>query len=423
MLASVAQAQEVTKSDYEGLIDELICQFTDLALREQAEQPHYQAFKTATFGGNCNHETIRQFLRGRNPIPKRTLEIINILDKEYRLGYDVNSSNQELYSMVMDVFDEQLIEDFAADHTESFPDFKSTLDDRAREVFQLNATIDTTFNNDTTPNLSNPTPPASEPKSNANNVGNLWGNQFLFIGLLLMLLALAAYFIYGYLTSRRAKEGEQQATSRSAGNPYQQELQTLKTQLDGHEQILERLQNQIKGLHEELYKLSEYAARNTNHFEYTPKATTQEVVDLDEDVIEEPPTTHEADTTPRSTTSTTADTEEEPETLVDVQVFFMPSPAKGGVFKTEYQSTSFIATESVYRFELLSPSEAKFTFYNDRATVSRALNNYDTYLKPVCKSLNDLNPNAAQIITQVPGTAYLHGDTWKVKERALVYYE
>ena len=104
-------------------------------------------------------------------------------------------------------------------------------------------------------------------------------------------------------------------------------------------------------------------------------------------------------------------------------LFFMPVPNKDGSFAAENWTAKFEDTESVYRFEMINNYEAKFQFYNEKKTVKRAISGYDIYVKPVCKALNAFNTNATEIKTQVQGVVYRDGDTWKLKEKALVYYQ
>ena len=434
--STLAFSQPVSKAVFEDLVDEIICDFTDLSLKEQNRQPHYKDFKKTT-EGKCDFYSIRPFLRERKL--SGTEETITLLHEEYKAGYNARYSKHQLYSLLQNLFDEQKIVDFSANHASSYSGFKSDLDELIRAVLRMDEEEKIDSSNITI--LAPPVQEAIEPVEEKPEIieqprslsANRLAQQLLFWGLLLLLLAIIAYFVYGYWKQSQDKvdvdddiDDDTTITSRSVNNNIvapipqpqtQSQIDRLRSIINGQQDELESLRSQIKGVHLQLNTLQEQMAAAP-----IPPIFQDEEEDYEDEIepIKSRGLENEA--------VVVEDNPEEvlesiPETLVTPEVFFMPIPTGNGIFNQDYLSPSFVQSESVYRFELLNPSEAKFTFYNDEATVRRALNSFQQYVLPACKALNDLNLKATKIITQVPGTVYKDGSEWKLKEKALIYYE
>ena len=104
--------------------------------------------------------------------------------------------------------------------------------------------------------------------------------------------------------------------------------------------------------------------------------------------------------------------------------FYMPISNRNGSFDNSYKSSRFDWTESVYKFEVINEegTKALISVVDDPRMVKRALNGYDTYIRPVCKGANAFNINATSIKTERKGRVSLNDDTWELESRAVIRY-
>ena len=259
-------AQPIPEGDYHDLVDEMICNFTELSLKEQKDAPHYVDFqKEIVDKGKCDYFGIRPFLRDRTPIPATTLEIVNTLHFEYKEGYNPNTTNRNLYMMLMDVFDEPKVKEFSASHPSSFPGFKTDMEGYLREYLGLNYEVDTVIEAGSEEELEaerEPTPKISTLKTNPPKP-SLFANNLLFWGLLLVLLAIVAYFVYGYFKNNSNNSNTADGIIASNGvknkNQYEEQISELKETVSQHKSKLANLLEEIEFLHGELNKLSAVA--------------------------------------------------------------------------------------------------------------------------------------------------------------------
>jgi hypothetical protein len=116
------------------------------------------------------------------------------------------------------------------------------------------------------------------------------------------------------------------------------------------------------------------------------------------------------------------DEEELPESARNV--FYFSSPTREGKFPKKNASRDFKETVSVYRFEIKGNAKNKAEFYllDDRATVSRIINNPADYIDPVCDDEGTYFPNATKILRLSNGISELEGDYWVVKRKAHIKY-
>ena len=105
-------------------------------------------------------------------------------------------------------------------------------------------------------------------------------------------------------------------------------------------------------------------------------------------------------------------------------MFFMAIPDENGNFDTTQVSDVFKRPSSVYEFSIISKdgNQAEFSIYDDIATMIRALDNHEKYIKPACRSNAILHKNATKIITDKKGLAIREGDSWRVIEKAIIRY-
>ena len=103
--------------------------------------------------------------------------------------------------------------------------------------------------------------------------------------------------------------------------------------------------------------------------------------------------------------------------------FYLSTPQTDGSFNDGNKTATYIPTSSMYKFSLLSNEKAKFEFVNDTSSLQDALNYPDTYLLPVCKSVNARNIQSCKITTTEHGIAELRDGKWKVSKKAVIRYD
>jgi len=439
--ATPASAQKIQQVDYEDLIDNLICDFTRFSLERQNIAKDLAAFEQETAGGKCEYFTIRQFLRARKPITTQTLEIINIIYNEYKEYYNSSATNQALYSNLTSLFDEEKVLDFGAKYPSAYPGFKTDLDGYMREVLNLNyePEIDTVITLDE-PKISDADSEEAleKEKDKRNPVDNnsKSSNYLMFLGFLILFLAIIAYLLYDYW--KRNPHGFKQPAwmvYKGTSDKYQDQIDALNNKMQEQLMRQNEQQSEIEAISQSLdylnRKLDLLSAPKTGFEDEAEIVVTNDLPtddnieiggDINNDDIPNDEVTFDED-------GNIVFPDDIPD-LSDVtfnfttpEVFFMPAPNADATFEVEHLQSEFISTESVYRFELLNNNEASFTFYNDPSTVKRALNGFDIYIKPVCKGLSAFDINASKIVTQVPGKVKKEGNVWKLTEKALIYFE
>ena len=508
LLIAGSFGQTVSEIEFEGIVDEMICDFTDLSLKEQRNQPHYKNF-TDDIKLNCDYYSVRPFLRELKPAPAQTLEIVNMLHHEYKNRYNSKATNQRLYNIITGIFEEDAVNAFAKAHPKSYPGFKTDWEGELRgrfmlDVSQNDATIDDTLpettigdeyeelqNSSVDNDVDAPSDYNTDPNEELDSSNGL-GNSFLLFGFLFILLAYALYWLYtrnkGAVTKPTTtkvitptpkptteKTVVQPTSSKSRSwlgfnskkETYADKIATLQALIQTQKITLQGVKEDISKMHGQINELTEKAGFEV--IEEHIKQLSQKLDEVEEKqkelilVLDSQPEieeTEETDIDDNNETTTnlnpdeellkdaTADLQSETSTIVSEpetttennfsheipvveikkfnsppDLFFMPIPNKDGSFDVENWTAKFEDTESVYRFEMINNYEAKFQFYNEKKTVKRAISGYDIYIKPACKALNAFNTNATEIKTQVHGVVYRDGNTWKLKEKALVYYQ
>ncbi len=105
-------------------------------------------------------------------------------------------------------------------------------------------------------------------------------------------------------------------------------------------------------------------------------------------------------------------------------VFYMPSPSPDGSFSVSNQNPGYRPGTSIYKFDVLAdnPTQAEFILIDSPETLRRILNLIETYVEPVCTSINGYLPDAKRIFTTNPGRAERQNDRWVVKQKAEIKY-
>lgn len=104
-------------------------------------------------------------------------------------------------------------------------------------------------------------------------------------------------------------------------------------------------------------------------------------------------------------------------------VVYLMAPSNDGTFNRKYETNKFVDTESVYKFESVSANKNEAQFSMDERAFSRALNMPDTYIDPVCESVNAFSHDYTSIKTLKKGVATINDSKWVVKQKAQIQYE
>lgn len=116
-----------------------------------------------------------------------------------------------------------------------------------------------------------------------------------------------------------------------------------------------------------------------------------------------------------------------PEEIIEsiiLKEFYLPIPNPEGDFNADDAIENFKRAESVYQFRLLgdSTTEAEFKICDDVATMIRALDNPDVYLKPACRSNAIIPISATKILTDENGLVIFKNGEWNIVRKALIRY-
>lgn len=195
-----------------------------------------------------------------------------------------------------------------------------------------------------------------------------------------------------------------------------QDYQSVQIDDDATKELLEKLKKQIGELKEEHYTLTEdltqlnFRIKNLDRTADVTKTAAEAITENIEHYIEE--------------TAIQAEIEEEEIPVVALKEFFLPIPNQVGSFHMDDVLETFRRTETVYHFKLLDGSndQAEYRVVDDVATMLRALDDPDTYLKPACRSNAIIPISATKIITDESGIALLRGNEWKIIKKALIHY-
>lgn len=103
-------------------------------------------------------------------------------------------------------------------------------------------------------------------------------------------------------------------------------------------------------------------------------------------------------------------------------VLYFSTPNRSGEFRGG--SNTFEEGASIYKFSLISPTEAFFEFCDNRSSVGLALNHRNDLILAVAEESNAFNPGASRIAIDgnQQGQALLEGSFWKVTKKAKIKY-
>lgn len=198
-----------------------------------------------------------------------------------------------------------------------------------------------------------------------------------------------------------------------------QDFQSVQIDDDATKDLLEKLSKRVNELKEEHHDLKEEF--NQLHFRYDNLDRTTDFKKNATDVI-----TEQVEHFIEENAAIEPEIEEIEEQLTPVliQEFYFPIPSQEGSFNINDMSEAFRRTETVYKFRLLddTATQAEFEIVDDVATMLRALDDPETYLKPVCRSNAIIPISATKIITDEKGLAVYNNKEWQVVRKALIHY-
>ena len=105
-------------------------------------------------------------------------------------------------------------------------------------------------------------------------------------------------------------------------------------------------------------------------------------------------------------------------------VLYFPNPNRSGDFKNAGGKPAFIEGTSIYKFSLISPTEAQFEFCEEKSAVATAINNRNDLILSVAEESNAYTPNATKILIadDQKGKAVLEGISWRITDKAKIKY-
>lgn len=422
----IASSQN-SKTVYHHSVDYINCKFAAKSLEDydiKMYEDYLEIFPVCYQTDDDFFGLLSQFLieKDMTSTLKLCTEINNLkqgYNQEFRPGDEVDG--EDMYNTIRDkLFDLQAVKAFQSRRRTSFPKLKSDI------LQQLQTTLEPEITTSTEPaviSADNEYLQSTEVENEEefNNIETLeeernpnlysqtsYGeNSFisrrdiLWIFVLMMFGLLAFYFIRSVMPRYTVNEN----------------YESLQIDDSATKKLLEKLTTQVKELRTENNSLKEELEVLTFRV-----SNLDEPVQINKTAIE---TIHE------KIENTIEEINEAPENipaeLIDVVVlreFFMPIPYPEGDFNGNDALENFKRAESVYKFHLLgdSTTEAEYKICDDVATMIRALDNPDVYLKPACRSNAIIPISATKILTDESGLAIYKNGEWKIVRKALIRY-
>jgi len=451
---NTAVAQNVDKQTFDEAIDYLNCRIAELSMADQRGRPHYKSFKDkmvlcdmTQFEGSF-HTTLQAFLKSKRLVKSMQLaQLINALKTRYESSYN----KDQLYRLVVDtLMKTPTLSSFKTKHQATFSVTETQINQQVYELFRVaESDIDfddrkitegevTTFtdsneidgnyqNLDGGKNSNNELVTDSEQKKKKRNINdNVSLTQESFFDKyrwhILGLLLLASMGYYWFTRSGSTFKGiRNPANTTNTAQPkvVSGEMGGLLSQLEELKQSEIDLQEQITQLQFKVDRfelLLNNKGIDTSMIEDEPDEVVEDVVfdDVDEKAIDDNKITDEDIET--SLISTIQ--------MAKGASFFLSMPSTDGIFNGNQATEEFKRPYSIYLFTIISEDgkQAEFKVHEDIATMIRALDSFDEYLRPACRSGSILHKNATKIITSENGLAIQEDGDWKVVTKAVIHY-
>lgn len=197
-----------------------------------------------------------------------------------------------------------------------------------------------------------------------------------------------------------------------------QDFQSVQIDDDATKELLEKLNKRVNDLKEEHHDLREEF--NQLNYRYDRLDRTTDFSKNATDLI-----TEQIENSIEENVAIEPEVDFYEETVAAFsREFYLPIPAQDGSFQSSQMSDEFKRTETVFKFKLIDDdaTQAEFEIIDDVATMLRALDDPDTYLKPVCRSNAIIPISATKIVTDEKGLAIFKNDEWQVVKKALIHY-
>lgn len=345
---------------------------------------------------------------------KKLASAINSFKKEYDNEFAPGDEidEEDIYNVIdQKLFSIDKIRDFKRNHAHSFPTLRRNIVNQ----LQMNLVPDLMIENgqDDVVAVNEPSEYDYEERLEDNNPDRFTSRDYsgsgiisrrdiLWLFSLLMFGLLAFYFIRSVMPRYTVS----------------QDFQSVQIDDDATKDLLEKLNKRVKDLKEEHNDLREEF--NQLNFRYDNLDRTTDFNKNATDAI-----TEQVEQTIEENAAIEPEIEEVEEQLAPlIHEFYFPIPEQDGSFNVKEMSEEFRRTETVYKFRLLdnTATQAEFEIIDDVATMLRALDDPDNYLKPACRSNAIIPISATKIITDEKGIAIFNNNEWQVVKKALIHY-
>lgn len=444
-------AQTVDEAIFSEGIDYINCKITEMSFQDQQGQPHLASYQKVFPNCGIGHNPdffnkMTTFMKGLQPFPKLTYQLSSNIDL-YKKRYSDSYSDKQLYLIIQrDLFNSVFIKDFASRHPR-FADLRGELLNYASILFEVDRGVDTyidpteEFNanerkeyieetNDTEPEeqlvddyrhleggddtlelerdyvgerttdrKGIPLKPKNTLTDTAEEDESAFSKyRILLVGFLL--LALVFVLFRNNLAQLRPKG---MTSAKASKNVINSEIEYLKQEIEGLKKTSHNLEEELEVLRYRLHSNKKTKNLPSNKSEPIPLMPSVNKGELIETIEPEPV--------------------KEQESMIG-EVFYMPKPTSSGIFETAASRDYFKRAESVYQFTIVSEDgkKAEFEIYPDIATMIKALDDFESYLKPACKASSVIHISATKIITDKKGIAVRDNGHWRVIQKAHIHY-
>lgn len=426
----------IDKATYDRAIDYLNCRIAELSVKDQPGQPHLTDFAAQTkscdldaFKGDF-YQTLQSFYAKR-PLAKSQQLAAFIQTFKTRYQSDYNST--QLFKFVVDtLMNEAPIQAFAQRHSVTYPGVETDLSSYVYNLFQNTAPHtppnpndalvgnDRTFGNDTADTYIHQDGGAANDELIVEEEPNLNGNDLydkalkpwwytyrwlLIVGSLSVVLFILAWrFRWWQQLENRLSSRQLSPAQAAAFQQLQQKMVEVENQNINLQEEISILRQRILAYEQKANSRSDFEEAEYEEVEDNPPRESFTWVD------EQEATTIVA--------SKAIDLDE----LTTGDQFFLPIPDPHGIFDSTKANAHFQRLQSAYKFTVTSSDgqQAHFQLVDDIATIVRALENYDEYIRPACRTTVIPPKIATRVITEDPGLAIRNGKEWHLVSKAVI---
>ena len=457
-------SQNVDKQKYNTIIDYINCKCTELSFKDQPRQPNLASFQSITnycdirqLSNNFYNDVLLKHLKSKGLFKNETLA--QGIDT-YKVEYKSNYTPEELGKFVVDtLMKRRTMTTFAGKHQLSFPALESQIRKMTFEYFgyKRNTNVDATNEAEVVRDVNDFTDSTKRDEYMHQDGGNR-GNKELEIDeleepekdydhdyeeehhksffdkyrsyLLLGILGIGLFLYWlnrfggGSLTNLFQPRKEQ-TDSRF---PMNSDFEKIKEQLNELRITSVSLQEEMNRLR---FRFNELESKVNGRYLDEPLSKEDielekedfEIIDLSKESSSDDDILFNFDDVNQDAIDDNIDPNSTEYTGVGM-TFFMAIPNENGNFDATHVSDIFKRPKSVYEFTIITKdgNQAEFSIYDDIATMIRALDNFEEYIKPACRSNAILHKNATKVITEKKGLAVREGNSWRVIEKAIIRY-